>query len=199
MVTASDSGEARGREGAKKSWYDQLGVSSSASADDVAAAIERLSRQATALANTAPDRSQALRETVRSMRRDLQSGVEARSRYDTQLANQAVMWNFSGPSVPGPDLTLSAQSPISLETYISATLKPVARRFRKFLQEGWTCPKCGTDGLPNDRFCQSCGAAMQDPSVQVRDQPLSPAHCSSCGRALRRGDGFCSACGATVT
>jgi curved DNA-binding protein CbpA len=66
-------------------WYSVLGLSPAASADEIAVAVERLSRQASALAVTAPERSQQLREVTRAIKRDLLSGLESRRRYDQSL------------------------------------------------------------------------------------------------------------------
>src|SRR5438034_8618110 len=76
-------------------WYAVLGVRPGAPAEEIAAAVERMSRQASALANTAPHRSQELRETTRAIKRDLLSGPEARQRYDLSRAER-------GPSPPPP-------------------------------------------------------------------------------------------------
>jgi len=66
-------------------WYSVLRLSPAASADEIAVAVERLSRQASALAVTAPERSQQLREVTRAIKRDLLSGLEGRRRYDQSL------------------------------------------------------------------------------------------------------------------
>jgi curved DNA-binding protein CbpA len=66
-------------------WYSVLGLSPAASADEIAVAVERLSRQASALAVTAPERSQQLREVTRAIKRDLLSGQDIRRRYDQSL------------------------------------------------------------------------------------------------------------------
>ena len=63
-------------------WYAFLRLSPAAGEDEIQGAVERLSRQASALAVTAPERSQSLRETVRAIKRDLLSGPESRRRYD---------------------------------------------------------------------------------------------------------------------
>ena len=67
-------------------WYAELRLQPDASTNEIAQAVEKRSRQATALANTAPERSQLLREQVRAMKRDLLSGDDARQRYDAARA-----------------------------------------------------------------------------------------------------------------
>jgi hypothetical protein len=92
----------------QEDWHAYLGLSPQAPEEQIAQAVERLSRQAAALAVTAPERSQRLRDTIRLIKRDLLSGQENRQRYDLGLA-------------------------------------------------GWTCPACGKEALPGDRFCTKCG------------------------------------------
>jgi hypothetical protein len=66
----------------QEDWYAYLNIATDAPTEQIEQAVERLSRQATALAVTAPERSQRLRDTVRTIKRDLLSGPEARARYD---------------------------------------------------------------------------------------------------------------------
>ncbi|MGC1755170.1 MAG: hypothetical protein WA805_18955, partial [Trebonia sp.] len=73
----------------QEDWYANLGLSPQAPEEQIAQAVERLSRQAAALAVTAPERSQRLRDTIRLIKRDLLSGQENRQRYDLGLAAAA--------------------------------------------------------------------------------------------------------------
>jgi hypothetical protein len=66
----------------ERDWYAYLQLPPQASTSDVEQAVERLSRQASALAATAPERSQQLRETIRAIKRDLLSGPEGPRSYD---------------------------------------------------------------------------------------------------------------------
>ena len=85
-------------------WYAYLRLSPGATVDEIQSAVERLSRQASALAATAPERSQSLRETIRSIKRDLLSGPENRQRYDAprlqQRAAPASPMPAAGPPAP---------------------------------------------------------------------------------------------------
>ena len=65
--------------------YEILGVGREASAETITEAAERLTRQASALANTAPERSQQLREHVRGAKERLLAGQEERLHYDEEL------------------------------------------------------------------------------------------------------------------
>lgn len=70
-------------------WYSVLGVARAATVAEITAAVERLTRQASALSLTAPERSRQLREQARSIKRDLLSGEAERHRYDQHLARDA--------------------------------------------------------------------------------------------------------------
>jgi hypothetical protein len=195
--------------GKEPDWYAVLGVGPAASAGEIAAAVERLSRQASALANTAPHRSQELRETTRAIKRDLLSGPEARQRYDLSRAGP-------GPSPPPPaapsakaaeDRTATAAvgPPVKAAENWTATAAanwtataaagppdapPADRvmnaggglgaRIMRFMQTGWTCPACGQGAMPNDRFCTTCGAEIRPAAAPAARAPAAPAPAGTC-------------------
>jgi hypothetical protein len=199
-------------------WYEILGLDAGAPESAIGGAIERLSRQASALANTAPDRSQEIRETVRAMRRDLSSGPGARQAYDRELARlkaqpppgtpaspaqnvapPEIPSRFANPPfdadrqdqrLPGDDHTVSP-SPPSVVDAVVANLVPAVSRFRRFLQSGWSCPTCGSEGRPGDKFCGKCGASMEVTSVGPGNKPT----CPNCSAELSANVRFCSRCG----
>ena len=72
----------------QEDWHAYLGLSPQAPQEQIAQAVERLSLQAAALAVTAPERSQRLRDTIRLIKRDLLSGQENRQRYDLGLGGR---------------------------------------------------------------------------------------------------------------
>ncbi len=74
----------------QEDWYAYLKLAADSPAEQIEQAVERLSRQAAALAVTAPERSQRLRDTVRAIKRDLLSGPESRRRYDAARATVPV-------------------------------------------------------------------------------------------------------------
>jgi hypothetical protein len=73
----------------QEDWYAYLNLPTDTPTEQVEQAVERLSRQAAALAVTAPERSQQLRDTVRAIKRDLLSGPDSRARYDAGVTAQA--------------------------------------------------------------------------------------------------------------
>ena len=96
----------------QEDWYAYLNMAPDAPTEQVERAVERLSRQATALAVTAPERSQRLRDTVRSIKRDLLSGPEARARYDAEREAAATSAQLPpSPSAPSPAAPSPAAPP----------------------------------------------------------------------------------------
>jgi hypothetical protein len=191
-----------------ENWYQMLGLQPGTPSDAVASAIERLSRQASVMANTDPERSQRLRETIRDMRHDLMSGEEARKHYDEAITrlnpphpagpnpagppSHATM--ASSPTQPLRESTMptgEADHPAVIDSVASAVL-PVVARFRRFLQSGWTCPSCGAEGTPSDRFCTSCGGAMKVAQPER-------ARCVNCQSEFGTDERYCGRCGAPRT
>jgi curved DNA-binding protein CbpA len=168
-----------------RDWYAVLGVVRSASTEDISLAIEKLARTSAALAVTNPERSQQIRETARSIRRDLLSGPEARRSYDRSLALGHQPERQYGES----DQRQAKPAAVAPTGGLSA-------RFVRFLKQGWTCESCGTPGGPGDRFCSSCGAEIK--AIPDPRQVSQKSNCASCGARVRPGDRFCSGCGAST-
>jgi hypothetical protein len=199
-------------------WYVVLGIDTNAPDSAINAAIERMSRQASALANTAPDRSQEIRETIRAIRRDLSSGLDARQAYDQELAKSETQYTseprettpenvvpselpgrFAPPSFnagtqtqqSGPDMRAVSEFPPSVVDAVVANLAPVVSRFRRFIQSGWSCPTCGSEGRPGDKFCGKCGASMKVEPTGTGTKST----CANCLAELTANVRFCSRCG----
>jgi hypothetical protein len=85
-------------------WYGYLSIAPDAPVEQIEEAVERLSGQAAALAVTEPERSQRLRDAIRSIERDLLSGPEARARHDAAREAAAVPPQVPPPQVPPPPL-----------------------------------------------------------------------------------------------
>lgn len=218
-------GSGPGARGPLIDWYEMLGIEPNASDAELAEAVGRLSRQASVMANTAPERSQRLRDQVRAIRGDLLAGEVARTRYDRLLAETKRMDNNTEPVSPRQEpmpptqatnqiqdrynpVQASARSvPSGGEAYVGdrpsvldavvANVAPAVSRFRRFLQSGWTCPSCGTEGGPADKFCSKCGASMK--SAPLAATPAAGAICAECSAALGPTARFCVRCGTPVT
>ena len=180
----------------QEDWYVYLNLAADAPTEQIQQAVERLSRQATALAVTAPERSQRLRDTVRGIKRDLLSGPESRSRYDAGLAEAPASVPPQPPAVTTPQPPQAwppAGSPAASGAG-PAGGEGIGSRIARFLRTGWTCSSCGKEGLPSDKFCTRCGT----PITPMRRDAVAPdtrANCVNCAASLRPHDAFCARCG----
>jgi Double zinc ribbon len=183
---------------ANNNWYAFLRLSPEATDEEIHSAVERLSRQAAALAATAPERSQSLRETIRSIKRDLLSGPENRQRYDALQSQR-----LAPPSVPAltrpvpPTSRPEASIPVPSEPVPYAVQGP-GSRLARFLRTGWTCPACGKGGVPSDKFCTKCGTPIQPirPGSAATGGTSRPrVTCATCANPLGPTDAFCAKCG----
>jgi hypothetical protein len=209
----------------QEDWYAYLRLSPEATTEQIEQAVERLSRQAAALAVTAPERSQQLRETVRAIKRDLLSGPESRQRYDaaraaatqppaqqpgpaaqqawppaTQAATAQV---FPPPPAvaPGVPMAMPAGAPQPAAPIPASPPalagEGVGSRLARFLRTGWTCSACGKDALPSDKFCTKCGSPIK--VVQPDSAPgRARLACVNCAAPLAAADAFCAKCGTPV-
>lgn len=193
---------------ATNDWYAMLNLAPEATTEQIAEAVEKRSRQAASLANTAPERSQQLREQTRAIKRDLLSGDEARARYDAerQAPGQAV------PPLPAqpthyhqPAQQADYQSQPQAGDYYAqqgyATPAPRQRgsnRFVNFMRSGWTCWNCGEGALPADKFCtQCCAQLVADATfVQIQAPVTNPNACPYCGTVAASTHRYCRNCGA---
>lgn len=203
----------------QEDWYAYLRLSPEATTEQIEQAVERLSRQAAALAVTAPERSQLLRETVRTIKRDLLSGAEGRQRYDAaraaaaqqpappvqqgappvappvqQAAPQPAAWPPAQQSA-WPPAQQAAPIPVSPAPALAG--EGVGSRIARFLRTGWTCSSCGKDALPSDKFCTKCGSPIK--LVQPDPAPSRVRQaCVNCAAPLAAADAFCAKCGTPV-
>jgi Double zinc ribbon len=169
-------------------WYAYLGLSRDATPDEIRSGIERLSRQASALATTSPERSQLLRETIRAIKRDLLPAPGNRAPGPVPPAPGPV------PPAPAPMRPSPVPAPAG---YPAGTGTTAGSRLARFLRTGWTCPACGKGGVPSDKFCTRCGTPIR--AVRPDDGPTSDRAprpiCSACANPLSPMDAFCSRCG----
>jgi ribosomal protein L32 len=178
-------------------WYAVLRLTPGASAEEIASAVERLSRQASALATTAPERSQQLRETLRSIKRDLLSGPENRQRYDQSRAQARNAVPPQAPAAPAAQRPPAPQYPAAPASAAGPGPEGMGARFARFMRTGWACANCGKGALPNEKFCSRCGSPIQPPapSTAARAPAARNPVCASCGKQLRSSDVFCGSCG----
>jgi len=191
-------------------WYAFLRLQPDATAEEITVAVERLSRQASALATTAPERSQQLRETLRSIKHDLLSGPENRQRYDQSRAQAKDAMPPAGPAPGGPAPAgpgtyqppaqgpAPAQAPGPMPAAGPGPGQGMGARFARFMRTGWACPNCGNGSLPNEKFCAKCGSPIQAPTrgaAAPRPAPVRNPVCANCGKQLRSADVFCGSCG----
>lgn len=182
-------------------WYAYLRLSPEAPTAEIEGAVERLSRQASALAATAPERSQSLRETIRAIKRDLLSGPENRRRYDERVRQPA------RPAYP-PAAPVPATPPAAAAPGASAAPAPpgamragqgAGSRLARFLRTGWTCPSCGRGAVPSDKFCTKCGTPIRpvqpETTAEQERTPRPRPVCQNCANLLGPLDVFCSRCG----
>jgi len=169
-------------------WYAALNLAASASTEQIAAAVERMSRQASALSVTAPERSRLLRDQIRAIKQDLLSGDDQRQRYDQQRAQaeaaraqgrnmgwspalqrpaQGAAWQAPARQAPAWQAP-AGQAPTG---QAGAQFAGLVSRVAKFLQTGWTCATCGYGALPNDKFCHKCGSPIDVPAIAQAQQP----------------------------
>lgn len=196
---------------ADKNWYLVLQLSPDATVDEIAAAVQKRSRQAAALANTAPERSQQLREQTRAIKRDLLSGEAARAAYDARLASDSQATQ-KAPALADPTYGASAQPEQQAAAYdyrqqhyqqqdpaaYGASQPRRQGRFMRFLQSGWTCWHCGESAMPGDQYCTQCQAQLvQTVSYTPVTTPVQNPHaCAYCGTVASTIHRFCRTCGA---
>jgi hypothetical protein len=177
-------------------WYGYLRLEPGATDEQIAVAVERLSRQAASLATTAPERSQQLRETVRSIKRDLMSGPDSRQRYDQARAQQAAA---PPPQPPVPPHRAPSAQPGPAQPGPQPPAETMGSRLARFMRTGWACPSCGNGALPSEKFCAKCGSPIQPPRTAGRAPASRNPVCANCGKQLRAVDVFCGSCGTRRT
>ncbi len=92
--------------------------------------------------------------------------IPASSNVDVEIEASVAARRASGGGWPAPNRPAAAQKLAGAEKS--------------------ACAQCGTEVLPDDRFCPKCGS------------PLTIA-CGNCGRVARMGDQFCAHCGQTLS
>jgi hypothetical protein len=78
-----------------------------------------------------------------------------------------------------------------------------------------SCPTCGAQNDPNNRFCDQCGTRLDAVQASTPPPDLAPQHsaapvgadeptvaalnCPTCGATVLPGEAFCDNCGADLT
>jgi ribosomal protein L32 len=63
-----------------------------------------------------------------------------------------------------------------------------------------TCPTCGAQNDPANRFCDQCGTRLEAAAPAAAVAPAAAtANCPSCGATILPGEAFCDNCGADLT
>jgi hypothetical protein len=190
----------------QEDWYAYLNIATDAPTEQIEQAVERLSRQATALAVTAPERSQRLRDTVRAVKRDLLSGPEARARYDADRDAAA-----QPPQVPSPAPAIIPPPPTAVPPPPASPAPPMAP----------TSPTAGgpygdgpggggaTGGGPGGRpggGAPGGGASIgggpgggERISARLARFLRTGWTCAECGKEALPSDKFCTRCGTVIT
>jgi hypothetical protein len=184
----------------QEDWYVYLNIATDAPTEQIEQAVERLSRQATALAVTAPERSQRLRDTVRSIKRDLLSGPEARARYDAGREAAGAPSHVPPPPTavpPAPSYSPPPMAPTSPAGGPGGGER-ISARLVRFLRTGWVCAECGKEAVPSDKFCTRCGTAIS-PTRHEAAAPTTRVTCVNCAAPVGANDAFCARCGTRVS
>jgi hypothetical protein len=176
----------------QEDWYAYLNIATDAPIEQVEQAVERLSRQATALAVTAPERSQRLRDTVRSIKRDLLSGPEARARYDAGRDAAATptpvpISQLPPPAMPAP-VTEAVPPPPSYSPPPTAPASPVPGG-----SYGGGPPGVGPAGRSGGG-----GAGGERIGARLARFLRTGWVCAECGKDALPSEKFCTRCGTAI-
>ena len=188
----------------QEDWYAYLNIATDAPTEQIEQAVERLSRQATALAVTAPERSQRLRDTVRAIKRDLLSGPEARARYDARRDAAA------SPQAPSAASAASAASgtvppPPTAAPWPSSYSPPMAPTSPVAGGPTGGGPAGGPGGGPGAGGASAGGPGGGSPgggeriSARLVRFLRTGWTCAECGKEALPSDKFCTRCGTVIT
>lgn len=175
----------------REDWYAYLRLSPQAPTEQIEEAVERLSRQAAALAVTAPERSQLLRETVRSIKRDLLSGPESRQRYDAGRAAAAQQ------AVPPPQAQPQQAMPPVQQLAPPAQPFPPAGMPAPYVPgaPGPMPPPPAPAPIPVSPAPAFAGEGM---GSRIARFLRSGWTCTGCGKDALPSDKFCTRCGTPI-
>jgi uncharacterized OB-fold protein len=198
-------------------WYSVLGLAAAATTEEIGSAVERLTRQASALALTAPERSRQLREQARAIKLDLLSGEAQRQHYDQDLAsrsragyaaapgNLAVTGDASAAQTYPPPGQAQAYPPASAapaaEGYPPASVVPPGQAYPSPtpvppgqayppptpVPPGQAYPPAGPGNRPAQRAASRIARFLQTGWT-----------CPTCGHGALPAEKFCQKCGTRI-
>lgn len=176
-------------------WFEYLKLAPDAPAEQVEQAVERLSRQAAALAVTAPERSQQLRDTVRAIKRDLLSGAENRARYDAARA--------AAPAAPGAPPAVSPIGPPAPAAPSGTEVPPLPPTAPWSAMPPPPPPGPFTPGPvaggPGTGGPGQALGGLEAFGSRVARFLRTGWTCSACGKEAMPSDKFCTKCGTAIT
>jgi curved DNA-binding protein CbpA len=182
-------------------WYSVLGLSPAASADEIAVAVERLSRQASALAVTAPERSQQLREVTRAIKRDLLSGQDSRRRYDQSLrpGGPADPASAAHPGAPPAGTGVWPAAAAAAAPAAGPPAAPATAASSGTTAAPATAASGGTPAAPTAGHPAPAAGATAPPAPDRRKRFVRFLQgawtCPACGHDAMPGEEFCTKCG----
>ncbi len=192
-------------------WYALLGVEPTASTEELTAAVERMSRQATALSVTAPERSRQLRDQIRAIKQDLLSSDAQRQRYDAERGGPAAHGRgpfgapFQGQQHGGQNYGVpqyggqpQGGQQYGGQPYQGPPAQPPPQQPPAYQPPGYG-PAAGT---PSWQPAQSAGSQQAQPFQGLMSRVARFLQtgwtCKTCGFGALPNDKFCHKCGSPI-
>jgi hypothetical protein len=200
-------------------WYVLLGVQPTASREELTTAVERMSRQATALSVTAPERSRQLRDQIRAIKQDLLSGDAQRQLYDARRQRDAA--ERARFAAPGQGQVASQGQVRQPGQFPPAAQRPPQGQFPQEAQRapGYQTPGSQPAGYqtpgsqPAGYQPGAAGTSPWQPAQPPGSQSAQPFSglvsrvarflqtgwtCKACGFGALPNDKFCQKCGSPI-
>ena len=174
-------------------WYAYLQLPLQASIRDVEQAVERLSRQASALATTAPERSQQLRETIRSIKRDLLSGPESPRSYDAPRVR-----DLAPPPPPAATAIAPPPAPATAPRRAPKHARPEPAAPMPPAPTAYTPMPPSPTPAPMPSVPVGTAPPGQGAGSRLARFLRTGWTCPACGKGALPSDKFCTSCGTPI-